>query len=251
MDEQDELYRHVCRSSSSSSPESVWHAKSGGFLGFLVDIGAVRPLIGSALVRSQVAGMEKQGFKATWQYLLHPGSMGGIGRGSQQCSKFVHLIGALHDGKFIAYSSLVLGEGPSHPETAATPPLYGLNQFSGMNSLSDSRSRKFVCVREGKSVDWLAGVRALQCEQASSGHWLLGVGHWGKVPRSEVERVQRIRSESSALWRGGLLGSQGKHQQSHAKHQPRLGRNDQSSALLHVRLVVFAVVRGLCPQGRV
>lgn len=61
--------------------------KSGGSFGLFVDIGAVKPFVGSVFVKSQVDG-----------------------RGSQQCSEYVHLVGALHDGTFMGYSSPVLDE---------------------------------------------------------------------------------------------------------------------------------------------
>ena len=118
--------------------------------------------------------------------------MRGVGKGSQKASKFVHLVGALHDGGLLGYSTPVLDEDPEHPEIACIPPLYGLDQLSGMNSYFDSRGGKIVCIPEGKSVDWPPGTRVLQCEKGASGHWLLGVGHWDKVQQSEIQGVLHI-----------------------------------------------------------
>ena len=141
--------------------------------------------------------MEAAGFKAIWEDLTTPQYMRGVSKGSQKASKFVHLVGALHDGKLLGYSMPVLDEDPEHPETACIPPLYGLDQLSGMNSYFDSRGGKIVCTLEGAQVDWPPGTRVLQCEKGASGHWLLGVGHWDKVSKSELARVQRIRVGAS------------------------------------------------------
>ena len=66
--------------------------------------------------------MEAHGFRSTWKELAVPQYMRGIGKGSQRASKFVHLVGAPHDGGFIGHSSLVLDEGPGHLEIASVPP---------------------------------------------------------------------------------------------------------------------------------
>ena len=163
----------------------------------MVDIGAVKPLTGSVFVKSQVADMEVRGFKAVWETLPTPQYMRGICNGSQNASRFVHFVGVLRDGGLIGYSSFVLGEGPEHPEIAAVPALYGLDQLSGMNGMFDCRRGRVICIPEGKSVDWPPGIRILQCDRAASGLWLLGVGHWDRVTDAEINRVRRIRASFS------------------------------------------------------
>ena len=160
IDEQNELFRCLCASARTNSPESAWRAKFGGSPRLLVDIGALKFLTGSVCVKSQAVDMEKRGFNAIWETLPQPGFKRGIGRGSQKCSKHVHLVGALHGGKLTGYSPPVPDEDASHPEAALTPPpFYGLNQFSGMSSLFDVKSGKLVCIPEGESVAWPEGIR--------------------------------------------------------------------------------------------
>ena len=122
------------------------HAKFGGSCVFFADIGAVRPLIGSVFVRSQIADMEGRGFKFIWQNLPTPEYMRGIGRGCQRCSKYVHLVGAFHDGKFIGYCSPVQDEDPARPETPFISFLHGLTQFAGMSIWFDSKFGKLCFV---------------------------------------------------------------------------------------------------------
>ena len=126
-----------------------------------------------------------------------PQYMRGVGEGSQKASRCVHLVGALHDGRLLGYSSLVLGEDPGHPEIASVPLLNGFDQFSRMNSTFDSRSGRIICIHEGESVSWPKGTRILQREQVASGHCLVGVGYWDRVSIAEVDRVKKIRAISA------------------------------------------------------
>ena len=65
-----------------------------------------------------------------WEDLPTPQYMRGIGKGSQKVSRFVRLVGTLHDGGLLGCSSPVLDEDPEHPEIACVPPLHGLDQLS-------------------------------------------------------------------------------------------------------------------------
>ena len=138
--------------------------------------------------------MQKHGCTALWRDLPTPEFMRVIGRGSQKCSRAMHLVGALHDGKLIGYSSPVLDEDPASPETANVPPLHGLAQFVGTCSWFDNRIWKLRCVLEGARLGAPLGTKTHQCEQAISNHWLLGVGHWDEASPAEIDRVQRFRS---------------------------------------------------------
>ena len=200
--EQEQLYNDIHNANKQqptagrTSPTACYHANDGGVQGLLVDIGAVKPFTGGAFVKSQINDMERAGFKASWENLAVPQYMRGIWKGSQRASKICHLVGALHDGRLIGYSSPVLDEDPEHPEIASVPPLYGLEQLSGINGMFDSKSGRIICIPDGESVKWLAGTRILQCERTPSGHWLLGVGHWDKVSPDELARVREIRRSS-------------------------------------------------------
>ena len=59
-------------SCDGKGPEKAWHAKIGGSPGILVDIGAVKPLVGNVFVRVQIVDTEKRGFKAIWHGLPTP-----------------------------------------------------------------------------------------------------------------------------------------------------------------------------------
>ena len=136
--------------------------------------------------------MEAQGFLAIWGTFATPQFLRGIGHGSQKASKVVHLIGAFHDGKLLGYSALVLDENPVNPSGEFTPFLFSLDQISALNGLFDSRRGQIHCLPEGTSVTLLAGTRTLQCDKSPSGHWLLGVSHWGSVTPAERQNVQGI-----------------------------------------------------------
>ena len=115
--------------------------------------------------------------------------MRGVGRRSQRCTQSVTLIGALHDGGLLEYTGPVLEDDPSHPETALTLPLYGLDQLTSINSWFCSKIGTLVSLPENGVVQWPPGTRKLQCDRSPSGHWLLGVGHWDKVRPSEIRGV--------------------------------------------------------------
>ena len=106
------------------------------------------------------------------------------------------LLGALHDGKLLGFSALVLDPDPENPETAMVPPLYSLSQFASDNSLFDSRAGRIYMPPEGEAIAWPRGTRILQCERSAGGHWLLGVGHWDKVDASEMSRVRQLRARN-------------------------------------------------------
>ena len=111
----------------------------------------------------------------------------------------VHLVGVLHDGKLLGYSSPVLDEDPVNPGGELTLPLFSLDQISALNGLFDSRRGQIHCLPEGTSVTLLAGTGTLQCDKSPSGHWLLGVSHWGSVTLAERQRVQGIRRQQWGL----------------------------------------------------
>ena len=172
----------------------------GGSQRLLVDTGAVRPLSGSAFVKSQVHEMERHAFKARWDRLDPPHTMRGVGAGHQVARGSVTLIRALHDGRFLGYSCPVLEDDPLHPETANIPPLWVLDQMNSLNAVFCSRTGAFVSLPKGAVPTWPAGTRKLQCEKSPSGHWLLGVGHWDKVQQSEIDRVlHKLHEESRQL----------------------------------------------------
>ena len=146
--------------------------------GLLVDIGAT-------------------GFKAIWS-TLHRIHAGG-GEGAQWAIRIANLVGASHDGRLFAYEAPVL-DGDLCPESAGVPPLYGLDQFTRGNVLFGGRSGALYCLPDGVSasqISWPKGIRTLQCERSTGGHWLLGVDHWSKVDPVELRRVQAIRSNPS------------------------------------------------------
>ena len=135
IDEQEFLFRSIgCRSGlvshsdAGEPPKEVWHSKSGASPGLLVDIGVVNPLAGTAFVKPQFDDMKKHGFQVVWKELATPEYVRGVGKGSQRCSRMVHLVGALHDGEPIGYSSPVLDEDLAGPDASCTPLLYSLAQ---------------------------------------------------------------------------------------------------------------------------
>lgn len=93
----------------------------GSSPGLMVDTGAVRPFIGFAFARFHVKQMEQNGFQVVWRDLLEPQYMRGVGRGSQKCTQYVRLVGALHDGSLLGYFAPVLDDDPDHPDTAQCP----------------------------------------------------------------------------------------------------------------------------------
>ena len=117
---------------------------------------------------------------------------------TKKASQLVHLV-TLHDGKLLGYSSPVLDEDPSNPSGALTPPLFSLEQIAGLNGLFDSRRGQIHCLPEGTTVTLPPGTRTLQCDKSPSGHWLLGVSHWGSVTPAERQRVQGIRRQQRGL----------------------------------------------------
>ena len=166
-------------------------ALMGGTLGLLVDTGAAGPLTGSALVKSQVRDMERH-------------------RGSQTCTKYVDFVGVLREGKLLGSTSRVLDDDPDNPETALTPPLYGLEQMAGTNVWFVSKAGALMCVPEGQAIQCPSGIRRFQCERSPSGHWYLGVWHGDKVRPEEGARVLGMLQGgvSPGEWRGapGELG---------------------------------------------
>ena len=184
-------------SDSNTQSMAAWY--SGGKAGLLVNIGAVGPLIGSAFVQGQVDDMQKHGFQAIWTDLPKPEWMRGVGRGSQKCSRRVNLVGALHDGKLLGFDAPVLDYDPESPESAMVPPLYSLTQLAGDNALFCRKIGRMYIPPEGEAVSWPGGTRILQCERAPGGHWLLGVGHWDRVDRKELQRVRDLRKSGAGL----------------------------------------------------
>lgn len=61
-----------------------------------------------------------------------------------------------------------------------------------------SKTGQLHSILEGSSVQWPAGIRMMQCEQAFGGQWLLGVGHWDGVSPQELSRVKAIRAKHRA-----------------------------------------------------
>ena len=142
--------------------------------------------------------MQRHGSEAIWETLPTPEFIRGVGRGAQRCSRKVHLVGALHDGRLLGFDAPVLDEDPASPESAGVPPLYSLTQLASDNSFFDCRSGRIFLPPEGQEATWPRGTRILQCEKGSGGHWMLGVGHWDKVSRAELSRVQGLRRKHSA-----------------------------------------------------
>ena len=134
------------------------------------------------------------GLQAIWHNLPVPECMRGVGRGGQRCCRAASLVGAVRDGTFIEYIAPVLGDDVSSRESAHVPPLYSLKQFAGDNAPFCNNIGRMRCLPEGSVVDWPAEARILQCEGPPGGHCLLGIGHWDKVPPSELTRVQSIRA---------------------------------------------------------
>ena len=129
VSEQEALFSRITSRRSDahggSAPPSAgdaWHTITGRKKGLLCDTGAVKPFTGGAFVRSQVAGMEAQGFQAYWTKLAMPEHMRGAGRGSQTCTYKVDLVGALRTGESICYSAPVLDSGPSDTSGDTVPP---------------------------------------------------------------------------------------------------------------------------------
>merc|ERR1711860_328863 len=116
-----------------SSASDAWTAITGRRKGLPCDTGAVKPLTGAAFVRSQVEDMEAQGFQAIWTKLPVPEFMRGVGRGAQQCTYKVDLVGALHTGELISYQAPVLDEDPMDASGDGVPPLWFLSQMAEMN----------------------------------------------------------------------------------------------------------------------
>ena len=77
----------------------------------------------------------------------------------------VHLVGALHVGKFVWYSSMVFDEDPGSPEIAWTPPLYSFTQLTSMSLLFDTKPGKLHCTQ--KVVMNPVGQLELGCYSAS------------------------------------------------------------------------------------
>ena len=139
--EQNALFDSICGGGAAAervqvrahTQEEAWHAL-GGTPGLLVDIGAVKPLIGSAFAKSQVRDMEKNGFKAVYRELAAPQYMRGVGKGSQ-CVRGQLVSSELY---MMAASSntldLCLRMIPVIRRLHLLPPLYGLDELININS---------------------------------------------------------------------------------------------------------------------
>lgn len=123
IEEAEQLKREILNKNVKPA-ESSWHSIVCDRHGLFVDVGAVKPSIGSAFARSQIRSMEQRGLRLVWTKFGTPEFMRGVGRSAQICSWKVVVICALHDGSLLWFEALVLDVDPSHPEGAGVTTLF-------------------------------------------------------------------------------------------------------------------------------
>ena len=97
--------------------------------------------------------MQRHGFEAIWEMLPTPEYIRGVGRGSQTCSRKVHMVGALHDGRLLAFEAPVLDEDPLSPESEGVPPLYSLTKMAQDGSYFSSEDGQLIIPPKGSRIN--------------------------------------------------------------------------------------------------
>lgn len=149
--------------------------------GLLVDCGAIDNLVGSDFVRRQTKIARKAGHDTTFNKLLNPFRVNGVGRGSQFASE--EAVVPVHiNGNTGSYRAPVLTDDGAH-----VPALWGLRNQRQQRAIIDAGGNCVLIPGPGGfKIHLSPGSQVIKCEYAHSGHMMIPVSDFGDIPHQDA-----------------------------------------------------------------